>query len=608
MEELKYHLINSKEELKDFVELLENQQEYVFDLESNSLDTHADTTKIVGIGFCWKAGECHYIPFNGELTQEEIVQAITPSLENDAVGKIGHNLKYDVRLLNRFDINVRNIAFDTMVASYCIYGDRIKHNLDDLVLHHINHIKIRTKTVIPKKSKTNVDPSMFDTPVEEVKIYCCEDVDYTYRLYLLLKEYLTLPGLEHCRKIFYEVDLPLVSTLAKVECAGAKLDESKIDELRIYLAEKLVTLQSNINAYAGREVGLTKPADISACLFDELQLHTKYNITVPKTKLGYSTAAATLDLFKKVPIVADILEYKACTKLMSTYIVALPNHVSKHTGFIHTSYGQTITATARLNSSSPNLQQIPSRTEIGKKIRKAFVSRFEGGQILAVDYSQAELRILAHMGQEQVFLKAYGNEEDVHTAVAADVVYEIPKEQVDATQRSVCKTVNFGLLYGMRAKKLAATLGIELKESSSIMSKYMKKMKGLKGFLDNSREFLKENGYTENFFGRRRYIPKIFSTEQLDQWGAEREGANNIIQSTNADMIRKAMNSIQDLLDDNMCKSVMILQVHDELVFDVHPDEMWLKDKVIEIMEGIVEFDVHMRADGAYADDWAGAH
>jgi DNA polymerase-1 len=610
MTKLTYNIVSDLDQFKEFLTVLRNQSEFCYDLETNSLETHGLDSKIVGIGFCFSEATAYYIPFNSSIAPETIVDELSPIFSDESIAKIGHNIKFDTRFLDRYGIKVNNIYFDTMVASYCLFGDRFNHNLDDLTLHHLNHIKIRTKSVIPKKTKNNPDPTMFDAPINIVGVYCCEDVDFTYRLYKVFKMLLNQPGNEHSKKIFYEIDMPLVPVLIKVECQGVKISTKKLEELRADVSIKLEILQKDINQLAGREVGLTKPADIASVLFKELKLDLKRDIEVDKTPSGTeSTAADSLEKFAGEPIVDKILEYKLLTKIMSTYILAIPEFISKHTDMVHPFYGQTSTATGRFNCSSPNFQQIPARTEIGKKIREAFVSRFDGGKILAVDYSQAELRILAHMGKEQVFIKAYNNDEDVHTAVASEVVYEIPKDKVSKEQRTTCKTVNFGLLYGMRAKKLAKTLSIPLEESTLIMDKYMNKMEGLKKFLDNARSFLSEHGYTQNFFGRRRYIPKIFSSDQLDQWSAEREGGNNIIQSTNADIIRIAMVKIQSMIERNKYKTKMILQVHDELVFDVPKEELdIIPNRITEIMQSVVKFDVLMKAEAKVADNWAEAH
>lgn len=610
MEKLVYNIINTIEEFDSFISVLSNSLEFAYDAETNGLITHGKDSKIVGLGFSLKETEATYVPFNGNIPVDYIVKSLTPIFENESIKKIGHNIKFDCRILDRYSIKVRNIYFDTMVAAYCLLGDRFPRNLDDLTLQYKNHIKIRTKTLIPKKSKKNQNPSMFDSPIDQVGMYCCEDVDYTYRLYKLFHSLLNLDCNAHAKKLFYEIDMPLVDVLIKMECNGTNVSTNKLEEIRQKISTRIETVQKEVNELAGREVVLTKPGDIADLLFVDLQLHKKKKTVVTTTATGqFSTDASTLLLFKGEPIVDRILEYKLLTKIMSTYVVGLTEHISDYTGLIHTFYGQTSTSTGRFNSSSPNLQQLPSRKEEGKEIRQAFTSRFPGGKILAVDYSQAELRILAHMGQEAVFIKAYKNEEDVHTAVASEVVYEVPKDQVKPEQRTTVKTINFGLLYGMRAKKLSKTLNIPLQEAMAIMEKYMQKMSGLKKFLDGARDFLSLYGYTENYFGRRRYIPKVYSDDQIEQWSAEREGANNIIQSTNADIIKKAMIRIQDMLESNNYQTKMIMQVHDELVFDVPANELDLvKDKIVDIMQGIVKFDILMKAEAKYGDNWAQAH
>lgn len=610
MEKLVYNIIKTKEEFDLLVSKLASCSVFAFDAETNGLVTHNEQSKIVGLGFCLKEGFADYVPFNGDLSVEYIISNLAPIFENDTIGKIGHNIKFDCRILDRYSIKTRNIYFDTMVAAYCLFGDRFPRNLDDLTLQFKNHIKIRTKTLIPKKSKKNQNPSMFDSPIDQVGTYCCEDVDYTFKLYRLFHSLLELEYNTHCKRLFYEIDMPLVEVLIKMECNGACASVEKLESIRQKISVKIDAIQKEVNQLAGKEIVLTKPADIANLLFDTLELHKKRKVIVSLTSTGqYSTDAATLELFKGEPIVDKILEFKLLTKIMSTYVVGLTEHISDYTGLIHTFYGQTSTSTGRFNSSSPNLQQLPSRKEQGKEIREAFVSRYPGGKILAVDYSQAELRILAHMSKEPVFIKAYKEDIDVHTSVASEVVFEVEKEKVTPQQRTIVKTINFGLLYGMRAKKLAKTLNISLQDAMQIMDKYMSKMSGLKKFLDNAREFLNLYGYTENFFGRRRYIPKIHSKDQVEQWSAEREGANNIIQSTNADIIKKAMIDIQNMIERNNYKTKMIMQVHDELVFDVPPDEIdIIKDRIVNIMQTVVAFDIIMKAEAKYGDNWSNAH
>jgi len=609
MEELKYNIINTDQELDIFIDNLNNQHQFVFDLESSGLETHSADIKIVGIGFCWEVGVAYYIPFNKTIDQEKILEKLILPFLNDSIGKIGHNLKFDIRLLDRFGIKVNNILFDTCVAGYSLYGDRLNHNLDDLTLHHLNHVKIRTKSLIPKKSATNPNPSMLDSPADEVGLYCCEDVDFTFRLFELFRTLLALPENLHCKKLFYEIDMPLVPVLIKMECQGVKIDETRLETLRTELSALMDTIHQEIDTIAGRAVVLTNPSDIGNLVFIEKGLGGR-DTEIVRTATGrIATTAATLEALEGEPLVDKILEYKTLNKLMSTYILAMPGYISKHTGLLHPFFNQTGTSTGRLSSSSPNVQNIPAKNKIGKQIREAFISRFLGGFVLSVDYNQAELRILAHMSKEPVFLKAYKNNEDIHTAVAAEVIYNKPKDQVTKEERTPVKVINFGLMYGMRGKRLAATLGIGIPEANALLTKYMNKMGNLRKFLDEVRVNAAKTGYSEGLFGRRRYVPKIFSNNQLHRWSAEREAANNVIQNTNADIIRIAMVRVQDMIDKHKFKSMMILQVHDELVFDIHPEELeTIVPKIVIIMESIVKFDVIMKAEAKYAKNWSDAH
>lgn len=607
----KYIIVNNKEKFASFLSEFKSFNRFCFDFECTSLATHSAEEQLVGLGIGHSPDRIFYIPFNCPgLTQAEIIEGIRDVFEDDLIGKIGHNIKFDSRLLHRFGITIRGIYFDTMVASYALHGDTMKHGLDDLSLHYLNHVKIRTKTLIPKKSKSNPNPSMLDSPIEKVAVYCCEDVEYTLKLYYIFSLLLDLKENQHCHKLFYEVDMPLVPVLTRMECQGVHIDEPKLDLIRQDIEKQLSDLQTEINTQASRDISLTNPGDISKLLFEELKVDEEFNEEVPETASGkLSTSKSTLAMFKDNAIVNKIIEYKKYAKILSVYVLGTKNAISRHTGLLHPFFGQTSTATARLNSSNPNCQNYPSRTPEGKRMREVFTSRFPGGKILSVDYSQAELRILAHLGDERIFLDAYNRDEDVHKAVASEVVFDIPREQISKEQRDQVKTVNFALLYGARAKKLAETLGVSPPEAQKIIDKYMKKMSGLKSFLDTARDELHELGYTANYFGRRRYIPGIYSKDKFEMWSAEREGANNKIQSTNADMIRIAMIRVDELLQCYNYKSKLILQVHDELVFDLHPDEIdIIPNKVKEIMESVVKFKLLMKAEGKIGDNWSQAH
>lgn len=608
---MQFNLINDEELLSKFLDEARNQDELVFDYESSGLKTHSKDIKRVGIGFCWNTTEAYYLPFNSNLSEELVHSVSKELLENDSIKKIGHNVKYDVRLSDRFGIKVKNIHFDTIVASYCLYGDLYKHNLDDITLRHFNHVKIRTNSLIARKSKKNPNPTMLDSPVKDVATYCGEDVLFTYKLYKLFQSMLAMPNNKSIAKIFYEIDMPLVEVLCNIECSGVKIDTDKLNLLRDDISKKLLEITTKVDAVAGREVVYSNPADIRKLMYEDIKLEDEYGISAPVTSSNLkSTNAATLNIYKDNEVVQQLLEYKTLNKLMSTYITTLPEYISEHTGLMHPFFSQTRTSTGRLASSDPNAQNIPARTEIGKKIRGTFVSRWgNDGCILAADYSQAELRILAHASGEEVFIKAFLDDDDIHLRVASEVIYNIPKDQVTKEQRTIVKTINFGLLYGMRAKKLSVTLGIPLNDAVSIMQIYMSNMKGLNNFLDQARIDATRDGYSSTLFGRKRYVPNIYSEDQYLVWAAEREAANHIIQGTNADIIKMAMKQINDYLLDNNLKSKMILQVHDELVFDVHNSEKdFFKDSIQNIMQNVVKFKVPMKVSAEYADSWQEAH
>lgn len=450
---MSYKIIKSNDEFDKFIQTLNIQEEFAFDIESNTLQTHSQEARLAGISFSFKEKEATYIPFNYHkdhkyftYTYDDILQKISDPLQNESIRKIGHNIKYDCRILNRFGINVQNIYFDTMVAAYCIYGDRIRLSLDDLTLHHFNYIKVRTKSVIPKKSKSNPNPSMLDTPIELVGIYGAEDVDFTYRLYNVLKQLLSQEEFSYANHIFYSIDMPLVPVLIRMECNGVKIDELKLSSIREDLSKDLDSIQKDVNEVAERDVMLTNPTDVGSLLFEEKKVHESLNKPIPMTSSGRkATNKEILKEYVGDELVEMLLDYRGLSKLISTYVISLPEHISRYTDLIHPFFSQTRTSTGRLACSDPNLQNIPARSKTGKKIRSAFVSRWKGGQILAADYSQAELRILAHASGEPVFINAYKNNIDVHRAVAAEVVYNVPKEQVTEPQRTIIKTVNFGL-------------------------------------------------------------------------------------------------------------------------------------------------------------------
>lgn len=588
---------------------------FVIDLETTGFNMFDSKFNIVGIGFSWGLGVAAYIHIGCDSQFLKIVlEDFRFILESDKIPKYGQNIKYDLKVLSRLGIKVSNIAFDTMVANYCLYSTRCAHNLDDMSMYYFNFIKIRTKHVIPKSNKTNKNPTMNEADATLVANYCMEDCDLCYRIVFVLKNKLDLD--KEASYIFNNIDMPLVEVLTSMETDGVKIDTNILEATRVKLVAATKTLMTELEAIAGRPVDINKTNDLQKAIYDELKIHQKYDIPVKKTPKGNKkTDVKTLELYKDHPFINKLLEIKTYQKLISTYCTPIPAQLSDMTGMLHASFNQTITATGRLGSSGPNLQNIPTRTEVGKEIRAAFVSRFPGGKILSSDYSQAELRILGHLSQEPIFLEVYregadlkDKNNDIHTRVAS-MIYNTPVDKITKDQRRASKTINFGLLYGMRENKLAKELGISKREAQYIMNSYLGNLKYIKMFIDNAHAFLYDNGYTETVFGRKRYISKIYSNDEYERYAAQREAANFIVQGTNADIIKLAMRAIYDLFKAKKLESKLIIQVHDELVFDVHPDEIDIVGQIVkEKMENVAKLSVPMISEASFAESWALAH
>lgn len=607
---MRYVILTKRNELDSVLSGIEQAGEVVVDLETTSLATHSKDIKIVGIGLCYDNNTAFYIPQNHK-DQEISLEDVKPVLEDSNVAKIGHNIKYDARVFNRFGVNLKNIIFDTFVASYCLHGDRIRHNLDDLTLDHFNHVKIRTKDVIPRKSKKLPNPTMLDSPIEKVAVYCCEDVWYTFKLYKELKRILRLPYNQAAFKLFYDIELPLLPVLIDMECTGVAIDPEKIVELNNKFEDLARQEKDLVDKALGRELIISNPNDISKAIYEELKIQDKLGVVIKMTPTGkFSTSKDTLNSLKKDGFVNSILNIKKLMKLTKTYMSSFPEYISGHTGLIHTFFNQCRTSTGRLSSSEPNLQNQPSRDELGREIRSLYVSRWKGigGKILAADYSQAELRILAHIADEQVLADIFNRDGDAHLGVASKI-YNKAEDQVSKSERTFTKTINFGLIYGMGPKKLGVELSIPEPDARVLMDRYLGTMKGVKKFITDSEKFLKEHGFTETFFGRRRYISKVYSGDKLDKWAAAREGMNHRVQGTNADMIKIAMSKIYQEFNRLGLKSKIVLQVHDELVIDTHPDELEIvKKTVVELMENVVKFVVPLKVGAEYGDSWLDAH
>lgn len=614
---LDYKILYKKEEILDLASYLLNFHTIVFDLETTGLDTHTNGNfETVGFGFCVDEGKAFYIPVNSfdthGLTEKELWEIFKDILENESIGKVGQNIKYDARVCARNNIKLFPIIFDTMLASYCLYSDRIGHGLDDQSLYHFNIVKTRTKEVIPKKKpKDTVTPTMKDANIEIVANYCMEDVDFCYRLYKYLKILLHLPENDFAKKIFYSIELPLLPVLIDMECDGIKIDEDSLDIYRQAISKRIVKYNNYIEKKIGKELEITKPAELAKILYEELKIDKEFGVEVPTTKSGQKTTSSKiLDKLKGSSVIRAVQSIKKLQKLINTYLVPLPEHLG-YDGLLHPSFSQS-TSTGRLACKSPNIMQIPSRDEKGRFLRRMFISRWRdiGGKILAADMSQAELRIMAHISRDETLVKAYTEGVDVHDLSLSRIENKLKEGGIDIKlKRSDVKVLNFGMIYGMGPTKLSADLNIPMETAVSIVHTYLATMTGVKNYLESNAKFLSKNGYVETLKGRRRYIPKIYSNDRAKVSEAKREGGNMPVQGTNADMIKEAMILCSRKLKSKNLKSKMIMQVHDELVFDVFPgEEEVLKDLVKDSIIASSQLIVPMQVGLQIGVNWSEAH
>jgi DNA polymerase-1 len=618
MKNLAYKILKTRKEVDDLISLLVRNGRFVVDLETTGLETFSPDLKIVGVGFSIQSFEAYYVPFNAPEWATELegdpstvlLDLFKPILEDPCLGKIGQNIKYDCRVFRKFGVRVQGIVFDTLLASYCLFSDKCKHSLDDMSMNHFGHIKIRTKSVIPKKKKKKGEaPStMWDAPVDEVGIYCMEDVDFTFRLYEYFSILLVSKGYEKPRKIFEEIEMKLYPIIIDMECNGVQIDTVPISKIREELITTSTQLKKDICDAAGWEVTLTKPADIAKLIYDDLKIFEKRGIPIRYTRTKKrATTQKVLAIVADDPVVSKILTIKKMNKLLSTYVDGIPRQISKVTGKVHASFNQHSTSTGRLSSDSPNLQNIPQREEVGKRIRGAFVSSYPNGQILSADYSQQELRILAHLSGEPVLVETYKNNQDAHIRVASKI-FGVPEDKVTKTQRDYCKTINYGLMYGMGEKKLSDELKITTDEAAQLMETYLGKMTNVAQYIKDTEKFLSKHGFTETMYGRRRYLPNVFSYMKFTKLEAFREGVNHTVQGSGADQVKMAMIKLDRFLSDSNKKSKLIMQVHDEIVIDVHPDELDITSTVSEIMSNVDQLSVPMLAEAKLGKSWKDAH
>ena len=594
-----YQTITTGMATKLFIQNLMKQSSVCFDTETTSINPIV--AELVGIAFSWEANKGFYMPFPEDRNEaQELLEQLRPFFEDENIQKIGQNLKYDIKVLKKYNIQVKGKLFDTMLAHYLINPD-MRHNMDVLAETYLNYTPISIEELIGKKGKNQLN--MRDVPLEEQTEYAVEDADIT----LQLKEHFeTELGEANTQKLFDEIEIPLLLVLADMELEGINLDEDFLKSLSGQLESDIQALETSIYKEAGEEFNIASPKQLGDILFDKLKLVDKPK----KTKTGqYATSEDILSyLAKDHDIIQHILDYRGLAKLKSTYVDALPNQVEPSTGRVHTDYMQTVAATGRLSSNNPNLQNIPIRTERGRQVRKAFIPRDENYVLLAADYSQIELRIIAALSEEENMINAFKNGEDIHTSTASKV-FGVPIEEVTREQRSNAKTVNFGIIYGVSAFGLSNQTDLSRGEAKELIDTYFTTYPKLRNFISEQVDFAREHGYVQTVLGRRRYLNDINSRNAVVRSAAERNAVNAPIQGSAADIIKIAMINIHRKLEDGNYITKMLLQVHDELVFDVYKPELEdIKSLVKSEMESAYTLSVPLDVDLGVGNDWLEAH
>lgn len=593
-----YKLVDNETEAKELANFLLTNEIFSLDTETTSIE--ALDAKLVGLSFSTEDFRAWYVPVSRETEKaKKILEIFRPVYENPKILKVGQNLKYDLTVLANYGIHLSGPLFDTMLAHYLIQSE-LRHNMDYLAEIYLNYKTIHIEELIGPKGRGQ--KNMGDLEPKDIYKYACEDADVTLRLMKPLAKELRKNSLE---EVFQNIEMPLMPVLARMERNGVVLDTETLKEVENDFTARLQTLEKDIYELAGHEFTINSPRQVGEVLFGELKLSEK----VKKTKSGqYSTSEEVLrDLHSKHPIVQKILDYRGLKKLLSTYVEALPKLINPATGHIHTSFNQAVTATGRLSSSNPNLQNIPVRGEDGREIRKAFIP--EAGEIFfSADYSQIELRIMAHLSGDEHMIEAFNAGHDVHAATAARIFHKDIKD-ISKDERRKAKTANFGIIYGISAFGLAERMDVSRTEAKELIDSYFEMYPKIKDYISKAVDTAREKGYIETEFGRRRYLPDINSRNAVVRGYAERNAVNAPIQGTAADIIKIAMIRVQQRLDAEGCKARMMLQVHDELNFSVPTDEFdKVKRIVIEEMQGAYKMSVPLEADCGEGKNWLEAH
>lgn len=601
---VQYQTILKQSDLDAWIERLKNAKTFAFDTETTSLNEMQ--AEIVGLSFSVKALEAAYVPlahvYEGapeQLNREKVLAQLKPLLEHKDLKKIGQNIKYDKKVLANYDIDLQGIEYDTMLESYVLNSAGSRHNMDTLALTYLGHETVKYEDLAGKGAKQICFSAV---PIEKAGFYGAEDADITLRLHE--KMYPELKQTPSLLKVFHEIEMPVLSVLARMERYGVLIDKDILARQGASVSAKIKTLEDQIYALAGEEFNISSPAQLGVILFDKLGLPAR-----KKTPTGKPSTAENVleDLAFDYELPKFILEYRSLTKLRSTYIEALPSQIDSKTGRVHTSYQQAVASTGRLSSSDPNLQNIPIRTEEGRKIRQAFVAP-KGYVLLAADYSQIELRIMAHLSNDPGLISAFEKGLDVHKATAAEM-HGWRVEDVTPEQRRAAKAINFGLIYGMSAYGLAKQLGIPAKDAQALVDMYFKKYPGVLEYMQNTRALAHKQGFVETLFGRRLYLPDINSSNKMMQQGSERAAINAPMQGTAADIIKRAMIALDAVLPESKLRATMVMQVHDELVFECHEGDVEaLKVLVKAEMESAADLKVPLIVDVGVGANWDEAH
>jgi len=593
-----YQLLDTQKKFNEFLTRLKKQSLFAIDTETTAINPMwAD---LVGISFSWQGCKAYYLPVKAPLGQKhldinKLRPKLAPILADKKIKKIGQNIKYDLLILRNADMPIKGVYFDTMVASYCLDPQRSSHSMDNMALDFLNYRCIPISALIGK-GKNQLTFDMVDTAA--ACEYAAEDADITFQLYEYLKGRLDKePSL---KQLFENVEMPLVSVLAAMEYNGVSIDTRLLKKMSGELAEALTEITERIYSYAGSAFNIDSPKQLAEILFDRLNLQS-----IRVGKAGRSTDAAVLEqLSEQHPIIDFILEYRTLSKLKNTYTDKLGSLINPHSGRVHASFNQTITATGRLSSSDPNLQNIPIRTELGRKIRSAFVPKSKTDCILSADYSQIELRLLAHFSKDKALLDAFAANQDIHSFVASQI-YDVPIEEVTAQMRSSCKAVNFGIIYGQGAFGLARSIGISHSEAKKFIEDYFARYGSIRKFMDNAIAEAKKGGYAETIMHRRRKITNLSSKNFNKRSQAQRLAINTVIQGSAADLIKVAMINIQQKIEAEELPVKMILQIHDELVFELPAAHAAVHKKWISAeMTGAIELDVPLKVDVAVGPSW----